>query len=424
MSTNLQLCGSITETRLTYTDLINDLASGCKPKNKWKIGVELEQFAFNVQTHAALPYEGKPGIRMFLKHLAENYNWQIVTENSLPIALRKNGISITLEPGGQIEYSGSPVSSVMESVGELDGFLEELYAAAYDCGIDFLNTGLHPTWSREDIHWMPKGRYIIMREYMQKKGQHGLDMMMRSCGTQLNLDFQSEEDMVKKFRVCLALQPFIVALMTSSSMLDGKDTGYVSNRSFVWTDTDPDRCGGVPFVFEDDMSFEKYVDYALDVPMYFVLRDGQYMDTAGLSFRDFMDGKLPGFEGQYPTLSDWHDHISTLFPEVRLKHYLELRAADSNTPDMVHAMTAFWIGALYNQNTLDTLHDLVMSWPETTYDILTQHTRQYGLDDHADLVFKPRDMTEKILKIAKDGLPSEQEKALLQPFFEKLSQEG
>jgi len=420
MSVTLQSCGSDAQAKLTYTDLIDDLASGSKPKKDWRIGLELEQFSFDTKTLMPLPYEGNPSIRIFLEHLAKNYNWDIIEENGLPIALRKGLINITLEPGGQVEYSGSPVKNLAELVSEMDGVYAELNASAEKCGIGFLSKGLHPKWSRDQIHWMPKARYKIMREYMQKKGQHGLDMMTRSCGTQLNIDHSSEEDMIKKLRVCLGLQPLIIALMANSSHLDGKDTGYVSYRSFIWTDTDPDRCGSIPFVFEADMSFKRYVDYVLDVPMYFIMRNGQYLNTAGLSFRDFMSGTLPEYEGQYPTLSDWHDHLSTLFPEVRLKKYIELRGADSHTPDMVYAMTAFWIGALYDEHALNELHDLVMSWPAGTYETLVQHTRQYGLQDTPDLDFNLRDLTEHVLTIAKNGLLDKKEKDLLTVFFKNI----
>lgn len=415
---------TITHPQITYNDLIDDLAAGIKEKKLWKIGVELEQFAFDKATGAALPYEGMPGIRMLLEHFACKFGWEKIMEDGNPVALVKDGISVTLEPGGQVEYSGSPVADVTAAVQEMDSFMQDLNSAAEDCGIGFLRKGLHPDWHREDIHWMPKGRYRIMRDYMLKKGRHGIDMMMRSCGAQLNLDFSSEADMVKKFRVALALQPVIVALMANSAKLDGKDTGYASYRSYVWTQTDPDRCGNLDFVFSDDMSFASYVDYALDVPMYFLYRDGKYLDTAGLSFRDFMAGKLPGFEGMYPSIKDWQDHLTTLFPEVRLKRYLELRAADCNSDAMVYAMTAFWAGILYDRTALDVMHEMVMGWSVALRHMLPELAAKDGLNaDLSSVGYDFRQIVTFALDVAADGLERDETEAvgILAPFWKKLA---
>lgn len=409
---------------ITYQDLIDDLAAGIKEKKLWKIGVELEQFAFDKATGGALPYDGTPGIRMLLEHFACKFGWEKITEDGNVIALAKDGISVTLEPGGQVEYSGSPVENVAAAVREMDAFMQDMNSAAEDCGIGFLRKGLHPDWHREDIHWMPKGRYRIMRDYMQKKGTHGIDMMLRSCGAQLNLDFSSEADMVKKFRVALALQPVIIALMANSSKIDGKETGYASYRSYVWTKTDPDRCGNLDFVFSDDMGFASYVDYALDVPMYFLYRDGKYLDTAGLSFRDFMAGKLPGFEGCYPSIKDWQDHLTTLFPEVRLKRYLELRAADCNTDAMVYAMTGFWAGILYDQAALDAMHDMVTGWPAALRHRLPALAAKDGLNaDLSPLGYNFRQIAEVVLDAAEKGLERGEADAagFLAPFRKKLA---
>jgi len=409
---------------ITRQDLIDDLAAGIKEKKLWKIGVELEQFAFDKATGGALSYEGMPGIRMLLEHFACKFGWEKIMEEGNPVALLKDGVSVTLEPGGQVEYSGSPLPDVKAAVQEMDSFMQDLGSAAEDCGIGFLRKGLHPDWHRADIHWMPKGRYRIMRDYMLKKGSHGIDMMMRSCGAQLNLDYSSEADMVKKFRVALALQPLVVALMANSSKLDGEETGYASYRSYVWTQTDPDRCGNLDFVFSEDMSFASYIEYALDVPMYFLYRDGKYLDTAGLSFRDFMVGKLPGFEGMYPDIKDWQDHLTTLFPEVRLKRYLELRAADCNSDAMVYAMTAFWTGILYDQTALDMMHEMVMSWPVALRRILPQLAAKDGMRaDVSAIGYDFRQIVQTALDVAAEGLARGESDAvgILAPFWQILA---
>jgi len=412
------------DSKLSYQDLIDDLAIGCKPKDQWKIGIELEQFSFNTKTKKPVPYDGKHGIHALLIELSNQYQWQIITENGTPVALKKNDMNLTLEPGGQIEFSGSPQATLTEAQEEMALFDQDVNAAAKTCGLSFLRKGLHPDWSRDEIHWMPKGRYKIMRRYMAKKGDHGIDMMIRSCGAQLNLDFSSEQDMIKKFRVTLALQPFITALMANSSHFDGQDTHYQSYRAFVWTDTDPDRCGGLPFVFAKDMSFAKYVDYALDVPMYFILRDDQYIDVTGLCFRDFINGTLPGFEGQFATLTDWQNHISTLFPDVRLKRYLELRCADSHSSEMVLAMTAFWLGALYDEKSLDRLHNLIMSWPIETHAHLSAHTAEFGLTADHDLPFDIMPLLYQVMEIVAEGLEREvhtaEEARMIEPFWDKM----
>lgn len=391
---------------LTVQSLIDDLASGCKPKDQWRIGLEVERFAFNKNTGKPLPYEGNPGIRQLLENFAAKNDWQVIHENGNPIALKKDGINLTLEPGGQVEYSGSPLPTLQEAQTELDAFHTALDQIATELGIGFLAAGFHPSWTREGVQWMPKGRYDIMRPYMQTKGSLGIDMMTRTCGAQINLDFENEEDMVKKFRVALALQPVVTALMANSSIKEGKDTGYTSYRAHVWSDTDPDRSGIPPFVFDDDMSFARYVDYALDVPMYFIQRDGKYIDVSGQSFRAFMDSKLPGHEGQYPTMTDWHNHLSTLFPEVRLKHYLELRGADSNIPEMVMAMAAFWTGLFYNQDALDNAWNLVKNWSIDDHQKILTVVPRAGLEtptpDGHDLCR----LAKEVLPLAKTGLKS------------------
>jgi glutamate--cysteine ligase len=397
---------------LTYQDLIDDISQGCKSKNEWRIGLEHEQFAFNTSDGSPLAYDSSPGIKELLVNFAEKFNWSIIKEGANPIALTKDGVNLTLEPGGQVEYSGSPLKTLNDAKKEMEQFYTDLLSVADELNIGFLPTGLHPKWSREDIHWMPKARYVIMKNYMEKKGKLGVDMMLRTCGTQINLDYSDEADMVKKFRVALSIQPIVTALMANSHYLEGQDTGYASFRSHIWTDTDNDRCGFLPFVFEEDMSFEKYVDYALDVPMYFFIREGSYINAAGKSFRDFMAGQLESHEGIYPDIKDWRDHLTTLFPEVRLKHYLELRGADSNTPEMVYAMGAFWVGILYDSQVLDQIYNVTKNWPVADQLRIREETPLKGLTTQTPDGQSLCNLAQDILEMLSDSL--------LEPYRQKV----
>ncbi|MBN9487641.1 MAG: glutamate--cysteine ligase [Alphaproteobacteria bacterium] len=358
--------------------LIDYFAAGNKPRAAWRMGTEHEKFGFDKKTLNAVPYDGPAGVRMMLEGLTR-FGWEPVIEGNNPIALMRDKASITLEPGGQFELSGAPLETLHETAAETAQHLDEVKEVADELGIGYIGLGFAPQWKREDVHWMPKGRYKIMRDYMPKKGKLGLDMMLRTCTVQTNLDFSSEADMVKKFRVSLALQPLATALFANSPFLEGKASGYKSYRSHIWTDTDPDRCGMLPFVFEDGFGFERYVDYMLDVPMYFVYRDGKYVDVAGQSFRDFMKGRLPGRLGELPTINDWADHVTTAFPEVRLKRYLEMRGADSGPLPALNALPALWVGLLYDQGALDAAWDLVKDWTIEDHDYLRSHAPRTGL---------------------------------------------
>mgnify|MGYP003670967683 CR=1 FL=1 len=329
------------------SQLVADLARGSKPRETWLIGTEHEKFGYRLDDLSRLPYEGESGIRAMLEGL-QRFGWQPVSENGNVIALSKDGASISLEPGGQFELSGAPLQNLHQTCDEVHTHLAQVREVAGEIGAGFLGLGFDPKWRREDVPIMPKGRYGIMLDYMPKRGNLGRDMMLRSCTVQVNLDFGSEADMVEKFRISMALQSVATALFANSPFTEGKPNGFQSFRSHIWTDTDPDRCGVLPFVFEDGMSFERYVDYALDVPMYFVYREGKYINAAGQSFRDFMDGKLPALPGERPMLSDWADHITTLFPEVRLKQYLEMRGADGGPWGRLCALPALWVGLLYD----------------------------------------------------------------------------
>ncbi len=342
--------------------LVEYLESACKPRDEWRIGTEHEKFAFTWDDLKPLPYEGPRSIRTLLETLSERFGWQPVYEDGKPLALLKEGCSITLEPGGQFELSGAPLESLHQTCDEVHTHLHQVKEVCEPLGIGMLGVGFAPTWSRAEVQEMPKARSDIMRRYMPKVGSLGLDMMHRTCTVQVNLDFADERDMVRKFRSSLALQPVATALFANSPFTEGKPNGYLSYRSHIWTDTDPDRCGILPFVFEEGMGFERYVEHVLDVPMYFVYRDGRYIDVAGQSFRDFLDGRLPGLPGEKPLMSDWADHLTTLFPEVRLKKYLEMRGADGGPWRRLCALPAFWTGLLYDEAALSACEDLIAGW--------------------------------------------------------------
>ncbi|MGH6959968.1 MAG: glutamate--cysteine ligase, partial [Dongiaceae bacterium] len=308
-----------------------------------------------------LPYDGPAGIRAMLEGMTR-FGWVPVLENGNPIALGKDACSVTLEPGGQFELSGAPLANLHETCSEVNDHLDQVKQVGAELGTGMLGMGFNPKWARADQPWMPKGRYQIMRDYMPKKGKLGIDMMIRTCTVQVNLDFADEADMVKKMRVGLALQPVATALFADSPFTEGKPNGFMSYRSHIWTGTDPDRCGMLPFVFESGYGFERYVDWMLDVPMYFVYRDGKYVDCSGQSFRDFLKGKLPALPGEIPGMGDWTDHLTTAFPEVRLKRFLEMRGADSGPWQRLCALPALWVGLLYDQQALDAAWDLCKGW--------------------------------------------------------------
>lgn len=361
-----------------YRQLVEHLEEGCKPADAWRIGTEHEKFVFKLDTLEPVPYEGDWGIGKFLAGL-QRFGWQPVMEKGNAIALTMDDCNISLEPGGQLELSGAPLENIHQTCDEVHTHLAQVKEVAGELGVGLVGTGFIPKWKRDDIKWMPKGRYKIMREYMPKKGSLGLDMMLRSCTVQVNLDFGSEADMVEKFRVSLALQPVATALFANSPFVEGKPTGWQSFRSHIWEDTDPDRTGILPFVFEDGMGFERYVDYALDVPMYFVYRDGEYVDVSGQSFRDFLDGKLPGRPGETPTMSDWSDHLTTIFPEVRLKKFLEMRGADSGPWRRLCALSAMWVGLLYDADCQRAAWDLVKDWTPEDHAYLRKEAPKSGL---------------------------------------------
>jgi len=344
-------------------ELVAWFAEGAKPRTQFRIGTEHEKFAFTTGQRNPVPYEGRRSIRSLLLGMQHLLGWEPIMdgENIIGLADVTGGGAISLEPGGQFELSGAPVETVHQTCSELMAHLAQLREVARPLGIGFLGLGMSPKWTLAETPKMPKSRYKIMSAYMPKVGKYGLDMMYRTCTVQTNLDFSSEQDMVKKLRVSIALQPVATALFANSPFTEGKPNGYLSYRSEVWRDTDNQRAGMLPFVFEPGMGFERYVDYALDVPMYFVKRE-DYIDTSGLSFRDLLRGKLPGHPGLRATVSDWANHISSIFPEVRLKRYLEMRGSDAGPWRRLPALPAFWVGILYDDASLDAAWDLVKDW--------------------------------------------------------------
>ena len=405
--------------------LIEELSRGCKPLEKFRIGTEHEKFVFCNESLKPAAYDGEKGIRAVLRGLEAKSGWEPVMEADNIIGLTENGASVSLEPGGQLELSGAPLTTIHETCSELKQHLALAKTVGEELDIGMLGMGFAPHWTRDDINWMPKGRYKIMREYMPKRGNLGIDMMSRTCTVQVNLDFSSEADMVKKMRVSLALQPLATALFANSPFKEGAVNGFESYRAHIWTDTDPDRTGDLPFIFEDGFSFERYVDYVLDVPMYFVYRDGQYLDASGLSFRDFMEGRLSILPGEVPTISDWRDHLTTHFPDVRLKQYIEMRGADGGAWDNLCALPAFWVGLLYDPDVLDQVDRLVCAWDQADRLTMRDAVAKHGLKA-SFAGGTVQDLAKQILPFAQEGLKRRaaldwvggDERSFLNPLFE------
>jgi len=408
-------------------DLVRHLENGSKPKADWRIGTEHEKFVYDLKTMKPVPYEGQGGIRALLEGM-RRFGWAPVMEGDHIIGLSQDGASISLEPGGQFELSGAPLRSVHQTCAEVNTHQEQVREIANEIGVGVLGLGYAPNWTLDDVPQMPKGRYDIMRRYMPKVGGYGLEMMFRTCTVQVNLDFSSEADMVKKFRVGLALQPVATALFANSPFREGRANGFLSYRSHIWTDVDNARAGMLPFVFEDGFGFERYVDYALDVPMYFVYRDGRYIDVAGKSFRDFLDARIPELKGITPSMSDWADHLTTIFPEVRLKTFLEMRGADGGGWRRICGLPALWVGIYYDQTSLDAAWDLVKNW--------TAEERQSMRDSVPTQAFRTPfrdrtvgDLAREMLDISAAGLRRRaqadsigtNEEGFIQPLFELVN---
>jgi glutamate--cysteine ligase len=383
--------------------LIAPFAKGEKPPEKWKIGTEHEKFVYSKKDHHAPSYEEKGGIHTLLIGLTR-YGWKPVFEGENIIALSGADGAISLEPAGQLELSGAPLDNLHQTCAETGRHLEQVKTVGDMLGLGFLGLGMWPDKTREELPVMPKGRYGIMLNHMPRVGSMGLDMMLRTCTIQVNLDYCSEAMMAKMFRTSLALQPLATALFANSPFTEGKPNGFLSYRSHIWSDTDPARTGMLPFVFEDGFGYERYADYALDVPMYFVYRDGKYIDAAGQSFRDFLKGELPALPGELPRMSDWTDHLSTAFPEVRLKSFLEMRGADGGPWNRICALPAFWVGLLYDSTALNAAWDVVKDWTMDERQALRDAVPRLALDAPIPGGRRLRDIAREILDISASGL--------------------
>jgi glutamate--cysteine ligase len=386
-------------------ELVEWIASGEKSRAAWRLGTEHEKVPFYRDGHAPVPYNGERGIRALIEGMRRLTGWQPILDGDNPIGLAddEGGGAISLEPGGQFELSGAPVETLHEAARETQEHIAQAKQVGARLGIDFLTLGMSPLWSRAQTPMMPKQRYRIMTDYMPKVGSRGLDMMYRTATVQVNLDYESERDMVRKMRVSLALQPVATALFANSPFTEGRPNGFLSMRSEIWRDTDRDRTGMIPFAFEDGFGYERYVDWALDVPMYFIKRDSTYHDVAGSSFRDLLAGRHPARPGEIATRSDWANHVSTLFPEVRLKRYLEMRGADVGPPERIVALSAFWVGLLYDAAALDQAWQLVKGWSAEEREALRADVPKLALE--AGVAGRPvRDVARDALRIAHAGL--------------------
>ena len=388
--------------------LVAPMQAGEKLKSDWRIGTEHEKLVFRTSDFHAPSYDEEGGIRDLLLALRE-FGWEPVEEDGYVIAMRGADGTVSLEPAGQLELSGAPLTNLHETCAETGRHLEQVKAIGEKLGLGFLGLGKWPDKRREDLPMMPKQRYQIMRRHMPTVGSLGLDMMLRTCTIQVNLDYASEADMAQKFRVGLALQPLATALFANSPFTEGKPNGFLSYRSHIWSDTDPHRTGMLPFVFEDGFGYERWVDYMLDVPMYFVFRDGRYIDAAGQSFRDFMRGELPALPGELPREGDWWDHLSTAFPEVRLKSFLEMRGADGGPWSRICALPALWVGLLYDQGALDAAWDLVKDWSMEEREALRNAVPRQGLDAPCPHFGTVGALAMEALAVARGGLSARQQ---------------
>ena len=387
-------------------DLKRWMEAGAKPREAWRIGTEHEKFGYRSKDFTPLPYDGPDGIHAMLSGLMQ-FGWQGKYEGDTLVGLvrdaAKGGGSVTLEPAGQLELSGAPLENIHQTCAEVAGHLKEVQAVAEKLGQSYMGLGYAPAWRLSEAPQMPKGRYLLMNQYMPQQGGRGLEMMYLTATVQVNLDFGSEADMVEKLRIALALQPLTTALFANSPFKDGQPTGRVSERSAIWLDTDKARTGMLPFVFDEGFGFEQYVDYALDVPMYFIMRDGEFVDTLGMSFRDFLDGKLPALPGELPTENDWEDHLTTLFPEARVKRFIEMRGADSGPWSSLCALPAFWVGLLYDADAQSQVAAYISDWTQEEREVLRRQVPQSGLDTpfrNGTLLDVARD----VLAIAEMGL--------------------
>ncbi len=386
-----------------HEQLAEYLESGCKPKSDWRIGTEHEKFGYCKDTLKPLPFSGERSIEAVLSGLRDRFGWAEVREAGQLIGLEKDGANVSLEPGGALELSGAPVESIHQTCDEVNSHLREVKEISDEIGVGFIGLGAAPTWMHEEMPLMPKGRYKLMDAYMEKVGTSGQSMMRRTCTVQVNIDFGSEADMVQKLRVALALQPVATALFANSPFFENQVNDHKSWRSRVWRHMDDARTGMLPFVFDQGFGFEAWVQYALDVPMYFVYRDGNYINALGQSFRDFLKGELPALPGETPTLSDWADHLTTCFPEARIKKFLEMRGADGGPWRRLCALPAFWVGLCYDQSSLDAAWDLVKGWDAETRETLRIEASRHGLQAQVGGI-NMHELAKEVVAISEAGL--------------------
>jgi len=391
---------------ISKDQLIQWFLLGAKSKNDWKVGTEHEKFAYNLSgnnnSFCPIQYDSKNGIKEFLKEITK-YGWKPVLENDNIISLKKDNQSITLEPGGQIELSGAPLKDIHSACKETNQHLRLVKKVGNKLKITLVGLGLRPLEKTSSVPWMPKARYKIMKNYMPKKGSKGLDMMLSTCTVQANLDYSDEQDMISKTILAVKIQPIITALFANSPFSEGSPNGFLSKRRYIWMNTDPDRCGILKIVFDEDFSFLKYVDYALSVPMYFVIRNGQYIDCAGKSFIDFMNGQLEQLPGEKPTIKDWEDHLSTIFTEVRLKRFIEVRGADAGNWRITCALPAFWVGILYDLDVLKKALFLCKDWSYIDIENLSFEVAKHGLKAKIK-GFSVKEVATELISLAKIGL--------------------
>ena len=415
------------------TQLKEWMAAGCKPSEAWRIGTEHEKFGYRKSDFAPLPYDGPDGIKAMLEGLMQ-FGWEGKYEGDTLVGLGRSaeagGGSVTLEPAGQLELSGAPLETIHQTCAEISAHMSQVHDVAARLGQGYFGVGYTPFWNFDTAPRMPKGRYRLMTDYMPKQGGRGTEMMYLTATVQVNLDFASEADMVEKLRIALALQPLATALFANSPFIDGKPTGNMSERSLVWTDTDPKRTGMLPFAFEEGFGFEQYVDYALDVPMYFVVRNGEFINTLGMNFRDFLNGELPALPGEKPTAEDWENHLTVLFPEARVKRFIEMRGADSGPWPSLCALPAFWVGLLYDAQTQSQLVDYIADWTQEERDALRLGGPQTGLQTPfrgGTLL----DMAREIVPMAAQGLKNRgrgdgtgADESLFLAYLEEITESG
>ena len=404
-----------------FSQLAELLDSGNKPKADWRLGTEHEKFGWLTDSRKPLPYAGDRSISALFAGLQAQHGWTPIAEGDNIIGMTRDGANISLEPGGQFELSGAALENMHDVAAELQTHLDEVRGIADPLGIRFMGIGAAPEWSATDMPVMPKGRYRLMTDYMASVGTHGTQMMYRTCTVQVNLDYASEADMVKKLRVALALQPVATALFASSPFFEGKLNGHKSWRSRIWRGLDNSRTGMLPLAFDPGFGFQAYVDWVLDVPMYFVYRDGKYINALGQSFRDFLNGNLPALPGEKPTLSDWADHMTTVFPEARVKKYIEMRGADCGDQAHINALPAFWVGLMYDQTALDAAWDLVKGFDTATREELRVDASVRGLQAQAGDV-KLLDLARAAVGLSHAGLAARGlgEEAFLAPLVQSL----